>query len=76
MERLPEYDLIISKLFRGSGVDMDDCVMLMKAEGTAIDIDRLTRRFHETASYDVSESAVNKNLEHFKRLLRKEGIKI
>jgi hypothetical protein len=67
------YDLLISKLFRGTSVDIDDCMMLMKAKRAEIDISRLNRRFKETASYDVSEDKVNNNLEHFMRLLKKEG---
>ena len=67
------HDLLISKLFRGTSVDMDDCMMLMKAKRSEIDINRLSRRFKETASYDVSEGKVNNNLEHFIRLLKKEG---
>jgi len=65
------YDLIISKLFRGTGVDMDDCMMLMKAKREEIDIGRLVLRFKKTASYDVSEDRVNNNLAHFMRLLKK-----
>ena len=67
------YDLLLSKIFRGTSVDMDDCMMLMKAKRTEIDIARLSQRFKETASYDVSEDKVNNNLEHFIRLLKKEG---
>ena len=67
------YDLLISKLFRGTSVDMDDCMMLMKTKRSEIDIGRLSRRFKETASHDVSEDKVNNNLEHFMRLLKKEG---
>jgi hypothetical protein len=67
------YDLLLSKLFRGTSVDMDDCIMLMKAKGAEIDIARLSRRFKKTASYDVSEDKVNSNLEHFIGLLKKEG---
>ena len=67
------YDLLISKIFRGTSVDMDDCRMLMKAKRAQIDIDMFSRRFNETASYDVSEDKVNNNLEHFMRLLKKEG---
>jgi len=52
---------------------MDDCMMLMKAKRAEIDIGRLKRRFKETASYDVSEDKVNNNLEHFMRLLEREG---
>jgi len=67
------YDLLISKIFRGTSVDMDDCMMLMKAKRAEIDVGGLSRRFKETASYDVSEGKVNDNLEHFMRLLKKEG---
>ncbi len=67
------YDLLLSKIFRGTSVDMDDCMMLMKAKAAEIDIARLSQRFKETASYDVSEDKVNNNLEHFIRLLKKEG---
>ncbi len=67
------YDLLISKLFRGTGVDMDDCMMIMKAKAAEINIGRLSLRFKETASYDVSDDKVNNNLEHFIRLLKKEG---
>lgn len=70
------YDLMISKLFRGSGVDMEDCLMLMKARGREIDIGALKERFRETASYDVAEAVVNKNLDHFVKLLKKEGFRI
>ena len=70
------YDLLISKLFRGTSVDMDDCMTLMKAKKAEIDIGRLSRRFKETASYDVSEDKVNNNLEHFMRLLKKEGFSL
>ncbi|MDD5174736.1 MAG: hypothetical protein PHV48_07950 [Candidatus Omnitrophica bacterium] len=66
------YDIIISKLFRGTGVDMEDCLMLMRAKAKEIDIGMLTERFNETASYDVSEDRVLKNLEYFKKLINKE----
>jgi hypothetical protein len=67
------YDLITSKLFRGDGVDFEDCLALMKAKGGEIDIEKLKARFHETASYEISEEKVNKNLERFIGLLKKEG---
>lgn len=68
------YDIIISKLFRGTSVDMEDCLMLMRAKSKEINIEKLTDRFNETASYDVSEDRVRKNLEHFKRLAEKERL--
>ena len=35
------YDLIVSKLFRGTSVDMDDCLALIKAKRTEIDMTKL-----------------------------------
>lgn len=67
------YDLIISKLFRGDSVDIEDCLALVKAKKKDIDMRLLAERFRETASFDVSEDRVNKNLEHFLRIIRQEG---
>ena len=69
------YDIIISKLFRGSGIDMEDCLTLIKARRGEIDIRKLTERFNETASYDILEDRVRKNLEHFKKLIDKENLR-
>ena len=68
------YDIIISKLFRGAGIDMEDCLMLTRAKRKEIDIGKLTERFNETTSYDISEDKVRKNLEHFKKLIDKEKL--
>lgn len=64
------YDLIISKLFRGTTVDIQDCLSLLKVKRSEIDINHLAERFRETASFDVSEEKVNKNLEHFLSILK------
>lgn len=66
------YDIIISKLFRATGVDVDDCLALVRARKDQIDINLLKKRFLETSSYDVSEEKVNKNLEYFLRILKEE----
>ena len=71
---LNKYDIIISKLFRAAAVDIEDCLDLIKSKGSEIDLKRLQERFHQTASFDVSEERVNKNLEHFLRILKKEGL--
>ena len=68
---LNHYDLIISKLFRGSGVDFEDCLALFKAKVKEIETQKLEDRYIETASYDVSEERILKHWEHFKRLLEK-----
>ena len=66
------YDLIISKLFRGSGVDFEDCLILVRAKEKDINLELLKKRFKETSSFDVSEDRVNKNLDHFLRILKDE----
>ena len=68
------YDIIISKLFRATSVDTEDCLMLIKAKKREIDMDSLVSRFRATASHDISEDKVNKNLEYFLRHARKEGV--
>jgi hypothetical protein len=68
------YDIIISKLFRAMQVDIDDCLLLVKNKKEDIDLKHLEARFKETASFDVSEDKVNKNLEHFLKILKKEGL--
>lgn len=68
------YDIIISKLFRATAVDIDDCLSLVRDKNKDIDFERLDKRFKETASFDVSEDKVNKNFEHFLKILKKEGL--
>ncbi len=69
------YDIIVTKLFRASSIDIDDCMALVKAKSSEIDIKKLISHFKETSSFDVSEEKVNKNLDHFLRFLGKEGFK-
>lgn len=68
------YDLIISKLFRYSQVDMDDCMNLVKEKYEEIDIEKLKSRFYETSSYDVFDEKNQKNFKHFLELLKEEKI--
>ena len=67
------YDIIISKLFRATAVDIDDCLMLARNKKDEIDFALLGRRFRETASFDISEDKVNGTLKYFFKALRKEG---
>ena len=67
------YDIIISKLFRGASVDIEDCLALMRRRNDEIDINLLTSRFKETASFDVSEERVSNNLSYFISLISKTG---
>lgn len=68
------HDIIISKLFRATAVDIDDCLQLIKSKKKDIDLKLLEKRFKETASFDVSEDKVNKNFAHFLKILKKEGL--
>ena len=62
---LNDYDLIISKLFRGTEIDFDDCLALIRHRKGSIDLDKLKRRYRETASYDISETKLIMNLDLF-----------
>lgn len=58
---LNPIDLIITKMFRGTSVDRQDCNELAKYE--KIDLHELEKRYRETASYEIAEERVLKNLE-------------
>lgn len=68
------YDLVITKLFRGTSVDMDDCLALVRVKRAEIDLAKLKNRFLETAKYDISEKKIVRNLEHFIDRLNEEGL--
>ena len=68
------YDIIISKLFRGTGVDFEDCLGLVKFKREDINLEVLKSRFLKTSSYETAQDRVNKNLDSFLRLIMKEGI--
>ena len=69
---LNPYDLIAGKLFRGTQVDFEDCLMLMKSRKESIDLTRVEQHTKELASYDISEKRIVQNLENFLRIVRKE----
>ena len=71
---LNDYDLISSKLFRGTRVDVEDCLMLVRARRGTIDIKHLEQHFRELASYDISEDRLGKHIEYFLDLLKQEGL--
>ena len=69
---LNPYDLIVSKLFRGTHVDVDDCLMLFRAKHKDIKIDLLRDRYIETAKYDISEDKLIKAWEYYEQIFKKE----
>ncbi len=62
---LNDYDLITSKLLRGTSVDFDDCRALVEGRHGALDMVRLAERFRETALGYPGEDRVLKNLDVF-----------
>ena len=71
---LNHYDLISSKLMRGTNVDFEDCLRLVEKRQEEIDIERLIPHFHELVGYDVGEDRLRPNIDHFLDLLRREGL--
>jgi len=71
---LNDCDLIASKLFRGTSVDFEDCLMLVKARQGKFDIEHFIEHFKELASYDISEDRIAVNLERFIDLIKLENI--
>jgi len=67
------YDLFISKLFRATSLDIEDCIALFRAKKGELNVQYLKERFKKTASFDVSEKKVDKNLEYFLKVLKNEG---
>ncbi len=68
------YDIIISKIFRATTVDIDDCLLLLKSRRAEIDFRRLVSRFRETAAFDISEDRVNKQFDSFINMAKKERL--
>lgn len=67
---LNDYDLISSKLMRGTKVDFDDCIMLAKVHKAELNLERLAAHFHEMVSYDVAEERLRPNIDYFLELLQ------
>jgi hypothetical protein len=67
---LNDYDLVISKMFRGSAVDIQDCLALIRARSKDFDRNRLEARYKETAQYDLNPERVLRNLENLLYLLK------
>ena len=59
---------------RGTGVDFEDCLMLVKARHEHIDIGLLVSHFRELASYDIAEDHIAGNIDRFIELLCEEKL--
>ncbi len=71
---LNDYDLICSKLMRGTRVDFEDCLCLAEARIANISVDRLVEHYNEMISYDVAQDRLKPNVVHFVELLQEKGL--
>lgn len=67
---LNDYDLVISKIFRASPVDIKDCLDLIHSRGDSFDFAKFEERYKETAKYEIHTERMLKNLEGFLRRLK------
>ncbi|MEK7382747.1 MAG: DUF6036 family nucleotidyltransferase [Elusimicrobiota bacterium] len=58
---LNDFDLIISKMFRGADVDVQDCARLIRGRKT-FDWEKFKERYNETALYEMNPEKMMKNL--------------
>jgi hypothetical protein len=68
------YDWISSKLFRGTTVDYDDCLMLARTRKDELNLTYLESHYKELALYHEPQKTLLLNLEFFLEHLRKESI--
>ena len=66
-------DLIISKMFRGDGVDVQDSIALLKAE--KMDLSSLAQRYKETAGYYIDPAQCRRNLGYLIHAMEKQRMK-
>ena len=71
---LNDYDLICSKLMRGTRVDFEDCLMLFSAHRAKIDVAELAEHFNELLLYEVAETRLKPNMSYFIDQLRENGL--
>lgn len=67
---LNDLDLIISKMFRCTDVDVDDCLRLIKGRGKDFDLEKLRERYKETAQYELQTDQMMKQLDYLLEKLK------
>jgi len=65
-------DLIITKMFRGMQVDVDDCVAAFAR--FEVDPEELLKRYAETAKYDLNPEKMIQNFNVFAEALLEKGV--
>ena len=68
---LNDLDLVISKMFRGEPVDVEDSLTLIHGRKGAFDVEALRARYEETASDDVNPERMMGNLERLLKELKR-----
>lgn len=68
---LNDHDLIISKMFRGEEIDIEDCQRLIGGR-KEFDLEKLKERYKETAQYDLQPEKKMRNLEDLLNALKEE----
>ena len=71
---LNDYDLICSKLMRGTRVDFEDCLMLFRAHREKVNITELVEYFNELLLYEVAETRLKPNMDYFIDQLKENGL--
>lgn len=65
-------DLIITKMFRGTPVDREDCIAAFATE--KVNTEKLLERYSEAARYDLNPEKVMKNFVYLAEGLRELGL--
>ncbi len=73
---LNSYDLIISKMFRGDATDVEDSVVLIKSGPMPVNLEKLFRRYKETAAYEVQEEKVIKTFGFLVDALKENAVDV
>ncbi len=73
---LNPYDLIISKMFRGDATDVEDSLALIKSGPVPVNLEKLFRRYKETAAYEVQEEKVIKNFGFLVDTLKENAVDV
>lgn len=71
---LNNYDLICSKLMRGTTVDFEDCVTLVDMHKDKIDLGQLAEHFNELLLYEVAAARLQPNIDYFLKRLKERGL--
>lgn len=65
-------DLIISKMFRGDRVDVDDSIVIIRSE--RLDLVALAERYKDTAGYHYNPVSCKRNLKYLIDDMKKSDI--